>query len=127
MEIGGCPDDKESSLPADAVRVLMSTYDYQVFLHVVSAYDYTTSKERGHDVKTRMPVRAIETAMQVYWGVPLSNLTAYVRRANTPDDVTDEQLKAATAKVAFKTGMRPNQVIYIPNLSHPKELDTYIS
>lgn len=127
IEVGGCPDDKESSLPADAVRVLMSTYDYQVYLHVVSAYDFTTSKERGHDVKTRMPVRAIETAMQVYWGVPLVNLKAYVRRANTPDDVTDEQLRAATAKVAFKTGMRPNQVVYIPNLSHPKELDAHIS
>ena len=126
IEIGGCPDDEEAVLPADAVRVLASDHDYQVSLHVVSAYDYTTSSQRGHDVKTRMPVRAIEAAMKSYWGVSLDSLRAYVRRANIPDDVTDERLRDATEKVAFKTGLKPHQVKYIPNLSRPEELDEYI-
>lgn len=124
IEMGGCPDDKEAVLPADAVRVL--SHERDVKLHLLTAYDYTTKAERQYDVKTRLPVRAVASTMGTYWGTPLDNLSVYVRRANVPDDVTDETLQAATRKVAFKSQLRPEQVRYIPNLQSPDQLDAYV-
>lgn len=124
IEIGGCPDDKEASLPADAIRLMM--HDRDVRLHLLTAYDYTTRAERQFDVKTRMPVRAVEAALTAYRGVSLKNLAVYIRRANVPDEVGDQMLKDATNKVAFKSQLMPPQVTYIPNLGRPEELDEFI-
>lgn len=125
IEIGGCPDDPEAALPASAIRAL--SHESDVTLHLLTAYDYTTRAERQYDVKTRMPVRAITETMRSYWGISLDSLSVYIRRANVPDDVSDELLRAATEKVAFKTNLRPEQVRYIPNLQEPEQLDAYVS
>lgn len=125
IEMGGCPDDEEATLPANAIRVLAGVYGYRVFLHVVSAYN-VTSKGRGYRLRNRMPIRAVKTAMQVYWGVSLADLKVYARRADVPSDISDERLMDESAEVALRIGCRPDQVKYIPNLSGPEELDKYI-
>lgn len=125
IEVGGCPDDDETIIIAHAVRILLGRYRYEVYLHVVTAYD-VAANAGGPTFKIRTPVRALRTSLQTYYGVSLQNVRLYIRRANLSDIFTDQQLKEATVAVAFKLGLRPEQVKYVPNLTRPEELDAYV-
>lgn len=124
IEIGGCPDDQEAYLPAAAVRAM--SHSRRVMLHLVTAFDYSSFNDGRIEAKTRPPVRAIESTMKTYWGTPLDALRVYVRRANVPTKISDEILKNAMNKIAFKTQLDPNQVTFVPNVSSPEELDEYV-
>ncbi len=122
IEVWGCPDDKESSSIPLAIRHLKQIYSAYISIIIVTKYD-TAQGRNGIEFKSRRPVRAIETTMSRYWDIPLQ--ACLVRRDCVPENITNQELMEGTRKIAFKTGISNERILYLPNVQSINSIHPY--
>lgn len=122
IEIGGCPDDPEAMPIPAAIRMLDQEFGASVIL--LTKFDFN-NEDGQHHIKTRGSTRAIETTMKAFWGLKLNSV--FIRRAGLPKTIKDHELEAACQKVAFKSQIHPDRVVFLPDVNQPEELDQFTS
>lgn len=121
IEMGGSVYDDNVGYLADGVRRFANDNEAELDLILLSYL--TNSDDPNHKIKTTIAAEGIGKAVELYWREPRY---VFVRDRATYGQMPAGEIEEALEKIADKTNMPRNRIIYEPEFKSVKLLRNYI-